>query len=237
MTAAFQIFGNGGKYTKPFSYFYVTDRNDKIILDNRGKNTQQAISSSTATIMNRLLRNVIVGPEGTGKAANIAGWNVVGKTGTTTDDYDSWFIGVTPYAVAGIWTGYDNPKRIKDTAAAIRIWKHIMTNYLDGKPSIDFEYDPSVTSATYCKRSGNLATTSCGEIATGYYSEGNMPGICASHGGTGIPIIQNDNPSESNNAAESNPEPESTDEITSPTSLSNENYEPRSTSAKIKIFR
>lgn len=237
MTAAFQIFGNGGKYTKPFSYFYVTDRNDKIILDNRGKNTQQAISSSTATIMNRLLRNVIIGPEGTGKAANIAGWNVIGKTGTTTDDYDSWFIGVTPYAVAGIWTGYDNPKRIKETAAAIRIWKHIMTSYLDGKPSIDFEYDPSVTSATYCKRSGNLATTSCGEIATGYYSESNMPGTCTSHGGASVPVLEYDSSSESNNSTESSPEPESTSEVISPTFSPIVDYEERSTPGKVKILR
>ena len=119
-----------------------------------------------------------------------------------------------------------------------------MTSYLDGKPSIDFEYDPSVTSATYCKRSGNLATTSCGEIATGYYSESNMPGACTSHGGASIPVTQNDNTSENNNVTdennnvtESNPEPESTDEITSPTSSSNANYGARSTSAKIKIFR
>lgn len=234
MTAAFQIFGNGGRYTKPFSYFYVTDRNDKIILDNRGKNTQQAISSSTATIMNRLLRNVIIGPEGTGKAANIPGWNVVGKTGTTTDDYDSWFIGVTPYAVAGIWTGYDNPRRIKETAAAIRIWKHIMTNYLDGKPNIDFDYDPSVTTATYCKRSGNLATTSCGEIATGYYSENNMPALCTSHSGTSVQV------DESASVSDSNLETENIGEDISPASSSNVNYDKndmKSTIAKAKIFR
>ncbi|MGN1043475.1 MAG: transglycosylase domain-containing protein [Acutalibacteraceae bacterium] len=198
MTAAFQIFGNGGKYKKPFSYFYVTDRNDKVLLDNRGKSVQQAISPSTATIMNKLLRNVIVGPEGTGKAANIAGWNVVGKTGTTTDDYDSWFIGVTPYAVAGIWTGYDNPRRIKETSAAIRIWNHIMSKYLDGKPNIDFEYEPSVTAATYCKRSGNLATVSCRETATGYYSENNMPGVCKIHGGANLRAVESNDFSENN---------------------------------------
>lgn len=219
MTAAFQIFGNGGKYKKPFTYFYVTDRNDKIILDNRGKSVQQAISPSTATIMNRLLRNVIVGPEGTGKAANIAGWNVVGKTGTTTDDYDSWFIGLTPYAVAGIWTGYDNPRRIKETSAAIRIWNHIMSKYLDGKPTIDFEYEPSVVAATYCKRSGNLATVSCRETATGYYSENNIPGTCTIHGGAGISAVEShDSADENNNAAEQNIDSESANEPSPATS-------------------
>lgn len=181
MTAAFQIFGNGGKYNRPYTYFFVTDRNDKVILDNRDNIPTQAISSSSATIMNRLLRNVIVGAEGTGRAANISNWNIVGKTGTTTDDHDSWFIGMSPYSVAGIWTGYDNPKRIGETAAAIRIWKHIMTKYLDGKANMDYNYDKDVVEQTYCKNSGNLAKPSCSGVATGYYVSSNLPPLCSSH--------------------------------------------------------
>ncbi len=181
MTAAFQIFGNGGKYTKPHTYFYVTDRNDKVILDNRKIVSEQAISPSTSTIMNRLLKNVVVGPEGTGRSANIPGWEIVGKTGTTNDDFDSWFIGLSPYAVAGIWTGYDNPKRIQETTAAIRIWKHIMTQYLKDKPNINFELDKDVTTATYCKTSGLLANSSCASTGTGYYAAENMPAMCYSH--------------------------------------------------------
>lgn len=182
ITAAFQIFGNGGKYNKPYTYFYVTDRNDKVILDNRNNIPTQAISSSTATIMNRLLRNVIIGPEGTGRSANISNWDIIGKTGTTTDDFDSWFIGMSPYAVAGIWTGYDNPKRIRETACAIRIWKNIMTKYLEGKPNIDYTFDKDVVSATYCKTSGNLAGPHC-PGATGYYLSSNMPSECSGHYG------------------------------------------------------
>ena len=69
MTAAFQIFGNGGMYNKPYTYFYVLDRNGKILLDNRDKIGTRAISSQSATIMNRLLRQVIVA--GTGRGADI----------------------------------------------------------------------------------------------------------------------------------------------------------------------
>ena len=182
MTAAFQIFGNGGKFNRPHTYFYVTDRNDNVILDNRDAIPVQAVSENTASIMNRLLRNVIIGPEGTGRSANIPGWNIIGKTGTTTDDYDSWFIGMSPYAVAGIWTGYDNPKRIRETSSAIRIWKTIMTKYLDGKPNIDYKYSDDVISATYCKVSGKLVGSNC-PGATGYYDKNNMPETCSSHAG------------------------------------------------------
>lgn len=181
MTAAFQIFGNGGKFCRPYTYFYVTDRNDNVILDNRDAIPTQAISETTATIMNRLLRNVIIGPEGTGRSANIPGWEIIGKTGTTNDDYDSWFIGMSPYAVAGIWTGYDNPKRIGETAAAIRIWKNIMTKYLEGKPKIDYNYSDKVTTANYCKTSGKLIGSVCSASAVGYYDQNNMPELCTSH--------------------------------------------------------
>ncbi len=181
MTAAFQIFGNGGKFCRPYTYFYVTDRNDNVILDNRDAIPTQAISETTATIMNRLLRNVIIGPEGTGRSANIPGWEIIGKTGTTNDDYDSWFIGMSPYAVAGIWTGYDNPKRIGETAAAIRIWKDIMTKYLEGKPKIDYNYSDKVTAANYCKISGKLVGSVCSASAVGYYDQNNMPELCTSH--------------------------------------------------------
>lgn len=181
MAGAFQIYGNGGKYFKPHSYLYVTDRNDKVLLDHRDDVPIQAVSSQTATIMNRLLRHVIIGPEGTGRGANISGWNVIGKTGTTNDDYDSWFVGGTPYFFAAIWTGYDNPKRIRETSAAIRIWKHIATEYLKDKEVIDYEYDPEVISATYCKNSGKLAGLGCSSTATGYYSPEHMPESCTGH--------------------------------------------------------
>ena len=183
MTAAFQIFGNGGHYCKPYSYFYVTDRYDKVILDNRYNISSQAINSQTATIMNRLLRNVIVGKEGTGRGANIGGWNIIGKTGTTNDDHDSWFVGLSPYAVSGVWVGYDNPKRIHETSSAVRIWKNIMSRYLNGKPQKDFDYDPQVVEATYCKSTGELANSLCPDTAVGYYANNGLPSGCSVHRG------------------------------------------------------
>ncbi len=212
MTAAYQILGNGGKFNKPYTYFYVTDRDDKIILDNRDKAPTQAISSASASILNKLLRNVIIGPEGTGKSANIGNWNIIGKTGTTTDDFDSWFVGMSPYAVSGIWTGYDNPKRIQETGAAIRIWRHIMTKYLESKKHIDYNYDKDVFEAKYCKATGELATTNCPVTATGYYSNANVPKHCATHGG--FPEITGGAIQEENSEESETPEERSNGEET-----------------------
>ena len=74
MTAAFQIFGNGGVYNEPYMYYYVEDNNGNVVLDNRNKQGEQAIKSTTATIMRHLLQNVTTGAEGTGGMAKVPGW-------------------------------------------------------------------------------------------------------------------------------------------------------------------
>ncbi len=178
MTAAFQIFGNGGKYNKPYTYYYVEDHDGNVILDNRNQDSVTAISSTTSTVMQRLLRTVVYGSEGTGRNAAISGWEVFGKTGTTDDDYDSWFIGGTPYAVAGIWTGYETPSRLGTTTDAVRIWKYVMSEYLADKEVKQFTMDSSVISALYCTETGLLATSSCPETKTGWYDRNHMPGQC-----------------------------------------------------------
>ncbi|MBR1779286.1 MAG: transglycosylase domain-containing protein [Clostridia bacterium] len=139
MVAAYQIFGNGGIYNKPYTYLYVLDRNGKVLLDNRDNIGIRAISSKTATVMNRLLRNVIT--SGTGKAANIPNWDIVGKTGSTNSSKDSWIIAMSPYAVAGIWTGYNLPKKLSSTVYSKLVWKEIMSKYLADKENKDYSFD------------------------------------------------------------------------------------------------
>ena len=131
---------NGGKYYKPYTYSKVEDRNGKVLLDNENVAPTQAISSQTATVMNKLLRTVVT--SGTGTHANISGWDIIGKTGTTDDIYDSWFVGESPYAVAGVWIGYETPRTVTYYTAAKNIWKAIMSQYLADKPNKDFSFDP-----------------------------------------------------------------------------------------------
>lgn len=181
MTAAFQIFGNGGVYNRPYMYYYVLDRKGKILLDNRSNGGKRAISSKTATIMNRLLRNAIL--NGTGKSANIDSWEVIGKTGTTNKNKDSWFVGLTPYAVSGIWTGYNTPKTLSSTAYAKTIWKEIMSKYLSNKPNKTFGLDSNVRQMQFCKNTGGLALPgTCSNVGTGYYADDNMPPACTEFG-------------------------------------------------------
>lgn len=179
MTAGFEMFGNGGKYYKPYTFYHVDDHDGNVILDNRGAIPVQAIRSTTSSVMHRLLTNVVTGAHGTGRGAAISGWEVFGKTGTTNDEKDSWFIGGSPYAVAGIWTGYLTPAHLTNTTYAASTWKTIMAKYLQNKAKLKFTYDPNVVSAMFCTKTGLLANSSSdGDTQIGWYDKNNMPATC-----------------------------------------------------------
>lgn len=186
MTAGFQMFGNGGKYYKPYTFYYIEDHDGNVIVDNRNEVPTQAISSVAATITHKLLNNVM--QHGTGVAANISGWDVFGKTGTTNDNKDSWFVGGTPYAVAGVWTGYRTPKVLStkyETPVAKAVWKTIMTQYLTGKAKKSFDLDSNVIPYKFCVESGLLANPGvCTDSKTGWYDKNNLPAICNLDHGT-----------------------------------------------------
>lgn len=181
MTAAFAIFGNQGQYRHPYTYYYVEDHNGNVIIDNRSRMPSKAISTANAGIMNKLLTYAV--NAGTGTMARISGWEVYGKTGTTDSNSDSWFVGGTPYAVAGVWTGYKNPAALKSGSlnAAKVLWRQVMTEYLKGKPSKTFDFGGSITAATFCNQSGLLASGSCTSTNVGWYEKGKLPATCSSY--------------------------------------------------------
>lgn len=186
MAAAFACFGNGGKYYEPYSYYKITNASGtKIILQNDKKEPEQAISSESADIMNKLLQTVVTDAAhmSTGRNYGIEGFQTFAKTGTTTDDKDRWFVGGTPHYVAAVWFGCDKPKQISDYVTgnpAGAIFDTVMTRiHADIDEDREFElHSKNVISARYCVSSGRLATSSCGTTGLGWYSKDNMPGYC-----------------------------------------------------------
>ena len=212
LAGAYQMFGNGGVRTEPYSYTRVEDTFGNVILE---KNTvpNRVISAETATVMNRLLQEV-TGSEGTGAAANLGTMNipVAGKTGTTDDSVDQWFVGVTPYYVGVCWLGYDSRYQTDDQGNikyyangnpipnSIRyssypppkIWKAIMSQVHEGVSGKSFETSNNVTAYQYCKLTGMLAGDGCTETATGWYKNSNIPQVCSYHNygsSYGIPLV------------------------------------------------
>lgn len=111
ITNAYTVFANGGNISMPKSYLYVTDNYGKIILDNENKK-DKVISRETAYIMTKMLQNVVSRGTASIVSLNNKYIQIAGKTGTSSNNEDRWFIGYTPDYVCGIWTGYDIPKPI-----------------------------------------------------------------------------------------------------------------------------
>ena len=104
MTSAYSVFPNQGVRMAPYSILKVTDREGNLLEENRPE-AQDAIRADTAYVMTSLLRGVV--EHGTAVKAAALKWPVAGKTGTTDDFSDAWFIGFDPDITIGVWLGYD----------------------------------------------------------------------------------------------------------------------------------
>ncbi|MBE6599404.1 MAG: hypothetical protein E7638_08190, partial [Ruminococcaceae bacterium] len=110
MTAAYCMFPNDGVYNTPNLYLYVLDNKGEMLLDNQD-DPEIVISAETASIMTKMLENVV--DNGTATAVTLRHtMDVAAKTGTTSADFDRYFVGYTPYYVGGVWTGYDIPQSL-----------------------------------------------------------------------------------------------------------------------------
>ena len=179
MAAAIEYIGNGGLYYAPYTYYYVTDQSDTIILDNRNNEPIQAYTPETAYKMNRILKyNVDTSTHTASHYAQVPGWDICGKTGTTDYDRDLWFVGASPYCTMACWMGYDQPDSVNYYGLSTILWQKVMANYLDGKAYKEFDMPDTIIPATYCKGSGLLAASYCTNTGTGYYTEKDMPEYC-----------------------------------------------------------
>jgi penicillin-binding protein 1A len=132
MTSAYTVFPNGGVRMKPIEFLKISDRNGNLLEETRPE-PHDAIRADTAFVMTNLLRGVV--QRGTGAAAAALNWPLGGKTGTTDDYGDAWFIGFDPDITVGVWVGYDERKTIgpaqTGAQAALPIWMDFMKVYID----------------------------------------------------------------------------------------------------------
>ncbi len=190
ITNAYSIFVNEGIFSKSRLWTKVLDSKGNVILDNPIEQ-EIVISAQTASIVTKTLQEVVA----TGTASGVTlknSVNCAGKTGTTQEDYDRWFIGYTPYYVAGVWFGYDLNQSLSEFRGnpASSLWDTVMTKmhqkFFDeaaagGEAVKSFETAPGVISCTYCKDSGLLMTEACyadprgSRAETGYFTQATKP--------------------------------------------------------------
>ena len=145
MTQAYSAFVNDGVFTYGRTYSYVKDSSGEVVLENPAR-TIVAFKANTAWNMTDMLCNAV--NSGTGSEARLSGMPVGGKTGTTTNNCDRWFVGFTPYYVAAVWTGYDMPEYMNFSGnPAAQIWKLVMESIHKDLPTKSFP-TPTIGSPT-----------------------------------------------------------------------------------------
>ena len=187
MAGAYCTFVNSGRYIEPYTYTQVVDASGQVILENR-PDASQAISASAAYITSDLLYGVVNGDRGTGRSAQLdCGMPAYGKTGTTDDDFDKWFVGYTPYYVGAVWFGFDQPSSLTRAGISrnpsVTAWKIVMDKIHDGLPEKQLEKPANLIEEEVCAISGKLPKSSC-ETTTAYFVSGTQPkSRCTSHYG------------------------------------------------------
>jgi penicillin-binding protein 1A len=152
-TAAFTTFPNDGVRVTPRYIRKLTDYDGRVLEENYPE-VKDVVSARTARIMTYMLREVVL--HGTGFAASKLNHPLGGKTGTTNDFTDAWFVGFSPSLTCGVWVGFDEKKTLgnKETgaAAALPIWMDFMRVALQGRESEDFAAPPPTTPSAVAQK-------------------------------------------------------------------------------------
>ncbi len=152
-TSAYSVFPNDGVRVTPRYITKVTDYEGRVLEEDYPE-VKDVVSERTARIMTAMLREVVL--HGTGIAASKLAFPVAGKTGTTNDFTDAWFVGFSPTMTCGVWIGFDEKKSLGDketgARAALPIWMNFMTVAMAGKDPGQFQAAPIVPSTNFAQK-------------------------------------------------------------------------------------
>ncbi len=176
ITRAYLVFANMGMLAEPFFINRIVDRSGQVIEENQ-PSFREAISKETAHVMTDLLRAVI--QEGTGWRIKGLKRPAAGKTGTTNELRDAWFIGFTPSLATGAWVGYDDRRPMgkgeTGSRAASPIWLYFMSQVLKDQPVEDFAVPGGVVFAKIDAKTGLLASPYSEKTVFQAFKEGTEP--------------------------------------------------------------
>ncbi len=174
LVSAFCTFPNKGVRMKPYFITRIEDKEGNVLEDNKVE-SEEVISPQVAYLMTSLLQGVI--QRGTGQAARDLQWPLAGKTGTTNDFADAWFIGFSPSLCAGVWVGHYGRvtigERWSGAVAALPLWKHFFAKVIEDKKKAleendegipvmeEFEVSPNLSFVEIDRKTGLLAGPFC----------------------------------------------------------------------------
>ncbi|BDG60818.1 transglycosylase domain-containing protein [Caldinitratiruptor microaerophilus] len=180
MTLAYSTLANLGLRVDPVIVTRIVDRDGQVIFEAKPRR-RQVIKESTAWLMVDMMKGVI--RRGTAAAATkgLNGWPAAGKTGTTENKADAWFVGFTRDLAVGVWNGYDNREAEKPRSleyagadAPTRIWTEIMLAAHRSPPE-DWPRPASVIPVEICAKTGLLPSAMCPQTTTEWFARGTQP--------------------------------------------------------------
>jgi penicillin-binding protein 1A len=197
LTAAYTVFPNAGIRKQAYIIERIDDADHNPIY-RAAHVSVTALDPSAAWMTSRLMEEVLV--SGTAASAKSLGFKLpaAGKTGTTNDYKDAWFVGYTNAITCGVWVGFDQPQTIMargyGAALALPVWTQVMTKAAQRYPAKDLQPTMPLASAAVCSISNHLATTGCNAAGTAYeitLPNDKVPTVaCEIHGGTQTQFAQ-----------------------------------------------
>ena len=179
MTAAYNAIAAGGIYREPYYYTQILDHDGNVLLSKTAE-SHRVISETTAALLTSAMEDVI--EYGTGTDADFSGMAIAGKSGTTNDIRDAWFVGYSPYYTCGVWGGYDNNQGQDSNKYVKKIWRAVMKKVHADLPETDFPENSSLVSVDICLKCGKKAVSGlCDNTVQGdmtyteYYVSGTQP--------------------------------------------------------------
>ncbi|MBI4767863.1 MAG: PBP1A family penicillin-binding protein [Deltaproteobacteria bacterium] len=187
LVLAYTPLASGGLRPETRTIVRIFDRNRNSWLENNPV-VNPVLPPATAYVTTQMLKDVLI--YGTGKSIQNFSQErpAAGKTGTTDDYRDAWFIGYTPQVITGVWVGYDKPrpggKGFTGGTICAPIWARFMRSVLADKPVIDFQQPDTVVAVFIDPTTGYLSTKECPVTQKEFYIEGTQPTeYCPKHGG------------------------------------------------------
>jgi penicillin-binding protein 1A len=187
LTASYGVFADQGVRVTPLFILRVEDKNGKVLEQSHAA-AEEVLSPETALTMTNMMESVF--ENGTAASARALGFTspAAGKTGTTDDYTDAWFVGYVPGLVTGVWVGFDRKQKIgpgmTGAAAALPIWVDVMMAATKGHPQQGFPVPSGVISRLICTETGLLGNAACPTTEIELFREGSEPtGFCNVHTG------------------------------------------------------
>src|SRR5215472_7974124 len=185
LARAYLPIANGGVRPAAVSGIHSVQFGDDEVTPAGAAESVRVVSAAEAWLVTSLLKGVVT--SGTASAVRASGLPdvVAGKTGTTNDGRDAWFVGYTPRLLALVWVGFDNaePHGMSGAKAALPIWLDFMKQAIDAYPQSDFEVPPGVSFADIDVSNGKRAAHACPVVAREAFLSGTEPPLCDEHRG------------------------------------------------------